>query len=88
MTRAYGGDGNGSEKESVLLAIADAIDGERRTADELVSRETGKILAETMGGDVDGEPYALPCYAGAVRRLTGETIPIDGKYLSYTLREP
>lgn len=79
---------NGSDKEGVLLAVADAIHRERRTLGALVSRETGKTLAEAMSGDVDGASDAFRYYAGAVRRLAGETIPIDGKYLNYTLREP
>jgi aldehyde dehydrogenase (NAD+) len=79
---------DGSGKERVLLAIADAIDRERKSLGELVSRETGKTLSEAMNGDVDGASDAFRYYAGAVRRLTGETIPIDGKFLNYTLREP
>ncbi len=27
-------------------------------------------------------------YAGSVRRIYGETIPVDGPFLNYTLREP
>jgi len=79
---------NGSEKERILLAIADAIDNERKSLGELVSRETGKTLAEALGGDVDGASDAFRYYAGAVRRICGETIPVDGKFLNYTMREP
>lgn len=79
---------DGSEKERILMAIADGIDAQRQSLGELVSRETGKTLAEALGGDVDGAADAFRYYAGAVRRLTGETIPIDGNFLNYTLREP
>jgi len=70
------------------LAIADALEAERDALGRLVSQETGKTLAEALSGDVDGAADAFRYYAGAVRRLCGETVPVDGRYLNYTLREP
>ncbi|HEU0122460.1 MAG TPA: aldehyde dehydrogenase family protein [Bryobacteraceae bacterium] len=79
---------NGTEKERTLLAAADALETHRQALGELVSRETGKTLAEALRGDVDGAIDAFRYYAGAVRRIAGETLPIDGPFLNYTLREP
>lgn len=79
---------DGSEKERILLAVADALAANRQALGELVSRETGKTLSEALRGDVDGAIDAFRYYAGAVRRIAGETLPIDGRYLNYTLREP
>ena len=41
-----------------------------------------------MGADVDPAADCFRYYAGWVRKLYGETIPVDGPYLNYTLREP
>lgn len=79
---------NGTEKERTLLAAADALETHRQALGELVCLETGKTLAEALRGDVDGAIDAFRYYAGAVRRIAGETLPIDGPFLNYTLREP
>ena len=41
-----------------------------------------------MGADVKPAADCFRYYAGWVRKLYGETIPVDGPYLNYTLREP
>ncbi|HEY1339327.1 MAG TPA: aldehyde dehydrogenase family protein, partial [Bryobacteraceae bacterium] len=54
----------------------------------IVSRENGKTLREAAGGDVAPAADCFRYYAGWVRKLYGETIPVDGPYFNYTLREP
>ena len=52
------------------------------------SLENGKTLREALRADVNPGIDAIRYYAGWVRRIYGETIPVDGGFLNYTLREP
>src|SRR5260370_34072279 len=50
--------------------------------------ENGKTVREAAGSDVGPAIEAFRYYAGWVRKIYGETIPVDGAFLNYTLREP
>src|SRR5204862_6616148 len=54
----------------------------------IISRENGKTLREAAGADVNTAADCFRYYAGWVRKIYGETIPVDGPYFNYTLREP
>ena len=54
----------------------------------LESLENGKTVREAAGADVAPAIDSFRYYAGWVRKIYGETIPVDGPYLNYTLREP
>jgi aldehyde dehydrogenase (NAD+) len=77
-----------SEKERILWRFADTIDEHKEELAALESLENGKTLREALRGDVNPAIDALRYYAGWVRRIYGETIPVDGPFLNYTLREP
>lgn len=77
-----------SERERVLRRIGDRLEAAREELGVLITRETGKTMAEALSGDVDGAIDAFHYYAGAVRRLQGATIPVDGRAFVYTRREP
>lgn len=77
-----------SRKEQILWRIGELI---REHEDELClleSLENGKTVREAHGADVQPAYDSLFYYAGWARRIFGETIPVDGPYLNYTLREP
>ncbi len=77
-----------SRKEQILWRIGELI---REHEDELCvleSLENGKTVREAHGADVQPAYDSFFYYAGWVRKLYGETIPVDGPYLNYTLREP
>ncbi len=77
-----------SKKEQILWRIGELI---RKNEDELCvleSMENGKTVREAHGADVQPAYDSLFYYAGWVRKVFGETIPVDGPYLTYTLREP
>jgi aldehyde dehydrogenase (NAD+) len=77
----------GAARGRTLLAIASAI---RRAADELAVLETvdtGKPLSQSKS-DVETSARYFEFYAGVADKIYGETIPGDGDYWSYTLREP
>jgi acyl-CoA reductase-like NAD-dependent aldehyde dehydrogenase len=77
-----------SEKERILWRFADLLDRHKEELAALESRENGKTLREALRADVNPAIDALRYYAGWVRRIYGETIPVDGPYFNYTLREP
>jgi acyl-CoA reductase-like NAD-dependent aldehyde dehydrogenase len=77
-----------SEKERILWRLADLMERHKEELATLESLENGKTLREALRADVNPGIDALRYYAGWVRRIYGETIPVDGPYLNYTLREP
>ena len=77
-----------SKKEKILWDIADLLVKHKDELAALESMENGKTLREAAGADVGPAVDAFRYYAGWVRKLYGETIPVDGPYLNYTLREP
>jgi aldehyde dehydrogenase (NAD+) len=76
-----------SEKERILWRLADLMEKNKDDLARLESLENGKTLHEALRADVNPGIDALRYYAGWVRRIYGETIPVDGPYLNYTLRE-
>src|ERR1035437_2620294 len=77
-----------SKRERILWNIGDLLLQHRDELAKLISQETGNPLGEAAGADVAPAADCFHYYAGWVRKLYGETIPVDGPYLNYTLREP
>src|SRR3954447_24760557 len=60
-------------------------------ADEVARLETlhnGKPIFESRHIEVPASAECLQYYAGWADKIHGETIPVKGSYLTYTLREP
>lgn len=76
------------ERGRYLYKIAQML---RRDLEEFATLETlnnGKPISETRNVDL---PLAIDCfeyYAGLADKIEGETLPVNGQYLNYTLREP
>jgi len=76
------------ERGRLLYKLADLIESH---ADELARLETldnGKPLRESHTVDL---PMVIDCfryYGGLADKVHGETIPVSGNFLNYTLREP
>jgi acyl-CoA reductase-like NAD-dependent aldehyde dehydrogenase len=67
--------------------------GERllEKADEIARLETlhnGKPIFESRQIEVPASAECLQYYAGWADKIHGETVPVKGNYLTYTLREP
>jgi len=77
-----------SKKEKILWNVAELLLKYKEELSILESMENGKTVREAAGADVDPAIDCFRYYAGWVRKLHGETIPVDGPYLNYTLREP
>jgi acyl-CoA reductase-like NAD-dependent aldehyde dehydrogenase len=77
-----------SARAKVLWKIGDLIE---KNAEELATVESmnnGKTLREAIRGDLPPSVDIFRYYAGFPSKIHGETIPVDGDYLCYTLREP
>ncbi|MEQ1731081.1 MAG: aldehyde dehydrogenase family protein, partial [Vicinamibacterales bacterium] len=76
------------DRGAVLWRMADLM---RARADELArleTRQNGKPLVESLHSDVPAAAECLQYYAGWADKIHGETVPVRGSYLAYTLREP
>jgi aldehyde dehydrogenase (NAD+) len=77
-----------SKREKILWDISEVLLKNREELAVLESMENGKTVREAGGADVDPAIDAFRYYAGWVRKIYGETIPVDGPFLNYTRREP
>jgi aldehyde dehydrogenase (NAD+) len=77
-----------SRRERILWNIADLLMKYRDELAGIISQENGKTLREAAGADVGPAADCFRYYAGWVRKIYGETIPVDGPFFNYTLREP
>ncbi len=76
------------DRSKLLWKLGDLI---MEHADELAITETmdnGKPLFESRNVDVPMAAETFYYYAGWCTKIEGETIPVPGNYLNYTLREP
>ena len=77
-----------SKRERILWNVAELLMKHRDELAAIISRENGKTLREAAGADVGPAADCFRYYAGWVRKIYGETIPVDGPYFNYTLKEP
>jgi aldehyde dehydrogenase (NAD+) len=76
------------ERGRLLSKLADRL---MERADEIARLETlhnGKPIFEARQIEIPAAAECLEYYAGWADKVTGETIPVKGNYLTYTLREP
>ncbi|HLK65932.1 MAG TPA: aldehyde dehydrogenase family protein [Bryobacteraceae bacterium] len=77
-----------SKRERILWNIGDLLVKYRDELSALITSENGKTLRESAGADVMPAADCFRYYSGWVRKIYGETIPVDGPFFNYTLREP
>lgn len=76
------------ERGRVLMRFAQLMDTHKEELAELETLNNGKPISETRNADL---PLAIDClqyYAGLADKIHGETIPVNGNFFNYTLREP
>ncbi len=77
-----------AERQRLVWKVGDLI---LENADELAEMESldnGKPIRESRNVDIPMAAEVFRYYAGWVTKLQGETIPVNGPFLNYTLREP
>lgn len=76
------------ERSRALRRIADLIRSHAPELAALQSLENGKTYRESMLDDLPDTADVFDYYAGWTDKLHGETNPVEGDSLNYTLREP
>jgi aldehyde dehydrogenase (NAD+) len=77
-----------SKRERIIWRIGELIEKNKEELGMLESLNNGKTYREALRGDIPPTWDIFYYYAGWTRKIYGETIPVDGNYLNYTLREP
>ena len=77
-----------SERERIIWRIGELIEKNKEELGMLESLNNGKTYREALRGDIPPTADIFYYYAGWTRKIHGETIPVDGNFLNYTLREP
>lgn len=72
----------------VLWRLADLLDENAEELGRIETLNNGKTLSESVGGDVPASASLFRYYAGYCDKLLGETIPVAGGHLCYTLKQP
>ncbi len=76
-----------SKRGRLLAKAAGAIRARTEELAQLETRNSGKTISDARG-DVLGAAACFDYYSGASTRIMGETIPVSGTGLDFTLREP
>ena len=77
-----------SARSKMLWRIGELIEKRLDDLARLESLNAGKPLKSARNGDMKPAADIFYYYAGWVRALHSEVIPVDGFFLNYTLREP
>src|SRR5213080_335675 len=76
------------DRGRLMNKLADLIESRIDELAELETLDNGKPISESRHGDL---PLVVDCfryYAGWADKIPGHTIPVPGRYFSYTRREP
>ncbi|MEK6606956.1 MAG: aldehyde dehydrogenase family protein [Myxococcota bacterium] len=77
-----------AERGRLLWKVGDLVARDAEALAILESLQNGKTVTEAMRGDLPPSWDIFHYYAGWATKLHGETIPVEGPFLNYTLREP
>lgn len=76
------------ERGRAIYRIATLIDKHKDELAELETLNNGKPISETKGADLPLTIETFEYYAGLADKIQGDTIPVNGNYFNYTVREP
>ena len=77
-----------SDRGRLLWRIGDLIDKYNEEVGTLETLDNGKPIFESRQVDMPMVAEVFRYYAGWATKIHGETAPVKGPYLNYTLREP
>jgi acyl-CoA reductase-like NAD-dependent aldehyde dehydrogenase len=77
-----------SERGRILWKIGDLIDKYNEEFGTLETIDNGKPIFESRQVDMPMVAEVFRYYAGWATKIHGETVPVRGPFLNYTLREP
>ncbi|MBI3782205.1 MAG: aldehyde dehydrogenase family protein, partial [Deltaproteobacteria bacterium] len=76
------------QRATLLQRIGEVVRVHRAELATLLSLENGKLYRESYDDDMPDTADVFDYYAGWIDKLYGETCPVDGPFLNYTLRQP
>ncbi len=76
------------ERGRLVYRLAQRISEKAEELARLESLNNGKPFFESQRVDIPSTVECFEYYAGWADKIEGETIPVSGPYLNYTLREP
>lgn len=76
------------ERARIIWRIGDGILARLEELARLETLDTGKPLANSRAIDIPRAAETFHYFAGWADKIMGETVPVRGPYLNYTLREP
>jgi aldehyde dehydrogenase (NAD+) len=79
---------NPHKRSGLLWRLADLIEEHADEIAALETRDNGKPYFESRQVDLPSVVENFRYFAGLADKIQGETIPVAGPYLNYTLREP
>ncbi|MSR36089.1 MAG: aldehyde dehydrogenase family protein [Gemmatimonadetes bacterium] len=79
---------NPHRRAELLWALSDLIEANAEELALLETLDNGKPLFESREVDLPSVVENFRYFAGIADKLHGETIPVAGSFLNYTLREP
>jgi aldehyde dehydrogenase (NAD+) len=77
-----------AKRSSLIWKVGDEIMKRRAAFAALEAADAGKPIRENMSIDVPMAADHIKYFAGVLRSLQGETIPVNDNLFVYTLREP
>lgn len=77
-----------SDRGRILWKIGDLIDKYNEELGTLETLDNGKPIFESRQVDMPMVAEVFRYYAGWATKIHGETVPVRGPFLNYTLREP
>ena len=78
---------NARDRGKMLVKAAELLAARTQDVAELETRQNGKLLFESKI-DVAISVETLRYYGGWADKITGDTLPVNGPFFVYTLREP
>jgi acyl-CoA reductase-like NAD-dependent aldehyde dehydrogenase len=76
------------KRSTLLFRLADLIEANADELGRLETLDNGKTYFEARQVDVPSTVQCFRYFAGMADKIHGETIPVSGGFLNYTLREP
>jgi aldehyde dehydrogenase (NAD+) len=76
-----------ADRGRLMFKLADLVEKEAEELAALEALNSGKIITDARG-DLQGVVNTLRYYAGWADKIEGRTVPVRGRFLSYTLRQP
>lgn len=76
------------ERGRILNKVAALLEKHKTEFAELETLNNGKPIYETMNADLPLAIETFEYYAGLADKIHGDTIPVNGNFFNYTLREP